>query len=38
VEHPELQKLCDLLPQIMYAGQSTEISGGFQPDSLLPGT
>ena len=37
VVHPDLQKLCDLFPQIMYAGQRTEIPGGFQPELLLPG-
>ena len=37
-EHPELQKLCDLLPEITEAEQSTEIPGGFQPEVLFPGT
>jgi len=38
VEHPDLQMLCDLFPQVSYAGQSTEIPRGFQPELLLPGT
>ena len=37
VVHPDLQKLCDLFPQVKYSGQSTDIPEGFQPELLLPG-
>lgn len=36
VQHPDLQTLCDLFPEVKYAGQSTEIPGCFQPELLLP--
>jgi len=37
VEHPDLENLCKLFPKIKYAGDSTVIPDGFQPELLLPG-
>lgn len=35
-EHPGLKKLVELLPRVKFAGDKTEIPGGFDPKSLLP--
>jgi carbonic anhydrase len=35
--NPALKKLVDLLPKVKYAGDKTEIPGGFDPATLLPG-
>ena len=37
-ENPALKKLVDLIPNVKYAGDKTEIVGGFDPASLLPGS
>jgi carbonic anhydrase len=34
--HPGLKKITDLLPKVQYAGDKTEIPGGFDPGCLLP--
>jgi len=36
-ENAALQKLVDLMPDVQYARQKTDIVGGFDPASLLPG-
>jgi len=36
-ENAALKKLVDLMPNITYAGDQTDIVGGFDPASLLPG-
>ena len=36
-EHLAFDKLCGLLPNVRYSGQSTQIPNGFQPAELLPG-
>lgn len=35
-EHAGLKKLVELLPKVKYAGDKTDIVGGFDPASLLP--
>jgi len=37
-ENAALKKLVDLMPNIKYAGDQTNIVGGFDPASLLPGS
>jgi len=36
-QHAALKKLVDLMPNVKYAGDKTDIVGGFDPASLLPG-
>jgi hypothetical protein len=35
--NPAFDKIVNLLPKVKYAGSQTEIPGGFDPASLLPG-
>jgi len=37
-ENAALKKLVDLMPSVKYAGDKTDIVGGFDPASLLPGS
>ena len=36
-ENAALKKLVDLMPNVKYSGDKTDIVGGFDPASLLPG-
>jgi len=36
-ENGALKKLVDLMPNVKHAGDKTDIVGGFDPASLLPG-
>jgi len=37
-ENAALQKLVDLMPNVKYAGDKTDVIDGFDPASLLPGS
>jgi len=35
-DHPEIEKICELIPNIMFKGQSTKITSPIDPEKFLP--